>query len=177
METRTPMQRVKAAENYSHNFDIQLRRALQDPYTSMAHQEQKLDHADRDYEIVYTKERSKKQDRLAAEYRDELSAWDWEGIIARAVNNAECDPDCNEGELVGRYYLGTVMSLYPSGKYYTAWTSNQTDFDCLRDETFQDALEALADEHGGYIQNGEGDPCDLFFCIAVESAKEEEPAD
>jgi len=70
--------------------------------------------------------------------------------------------------LYGASFLGTVMSLVPSGKYWTAWaSSNVTQAESDRDEAWMEALNSVADRHGGWIETGEGDPCDLFFAMTV----------
>jgi hypothetical protein len=65
---------------------------------------------------------------------------------------------------IGRSFLGTVMGLTPSGKVYMPWSTNVTPAEAEEDERFSVALEKAAAEHGGWIENGEGDPCDIFFC-------------
>jgi len=42
------------------------------------------------------------------------------------------------------------------------------------DDAFNEALEEEANNHGCFIQNGEGDPCDVFLCKVVEEESEEE---
>ena len=41
------------------------------------------------------------------------------------------------------------------------------------DSLFQEALEAVAEEHGMYITNGEGDPCNTYAVIAIDSSEDE----
>jgi hypothetical protein len=86
-----------------------------------------------------------------------------------------------------RVFLGTVMSLYPSGKYYTPFANSNVEVcdacaeagdvpcdkdspcsgvdghcEACQDARYGEALEQEADEHGYHIMNGEGDPCDVF---------------
>jgi len=96
---------------------------------------------------------------LKAHYRAKIESWDWEGIVA----------DCQE---TGGTYLGSCLSLAPSGKYYTFWTSNQTRKDETKDEAFYEVLDEVAEAHGGWIESGEGDPCDI--CFVVRSSEEDE---
>jgi hypothetical protein len=62
-------------------------------------------------------------------------------------------------------YLGSVMSLMPSGKYYTAWAnSNVTEKEAERDERERERMESAANEVGAWLESGEGDPTDIFLC-------------
>ena len=61
-------------------------------------------------------------DCLEAQYRKEIESWKWDAIIADAEISAEPGED-DDGQMIGRTFLGTVFGLYPSGKYYTPWAS------------------------------------------------------
>jgi len=168
------MQRIIAAQTYSHDFEVQVRHALNDPYDSMVAQECIAPAARaryRDEQSMYDREADKARKALYAEYLDEIRSWNWSAIVDAATANRE--PNDDGDGYVGREYLGSVLSLYPSGKIYMPWTSNQTDYDVLRDEAFYSALETVADERGGWIENGEGDPCDVFFCVSVDCPEEQ----
>ncbi len=90
---------------------------------------------------------------MSRDYAKEIKAWNWEEIVAKAQE-------------YGRCFLGTVMALYPSGKYYVAWACNNvTAGEVEKDGAYRDAMEAEAEKHGGWIENGDGDPCDLFFAL------------
>jgi hypothetical protein len=41
------------------------------------------------------------------------------------------------------------------------------------DELFWAELDKEAEKHGGWIESGEGDPCDSFFCVAIESEEDQ----
>ena len=90
-------------------------------------------------------------------------------------------------------YLGSVLSLSPSGKYYMPWASSNVDA-CPRckgsgngkehnscsyceglgsreaylDEIWHETLDAEANKIGDYVESGEGGGCDLFLCREVE---------
>ncbi len=108
-------------------------------------------------------------DRL---YRPVILAWDWEAIKADVAADATqglADADrvtdavkYNCRDMEASTYLGSVFSLLPSGKYYMPWTSNQTRADVTKDEVFMGTLEEVAQTHGLYVRNGDGDPCDLY---------------
>ena len=70
----------------------------------------------------------------------------------------------------GKYlqdFLGSVMSIMPSGKFYMPWTTNQTQRDVIKDSAFMSALEDVLDEYDMWIESGEGDPTDLFVCARL----------
>jgi len=110
---------------------------------------------------------------MAATYKAQILRWDWAGIVRATENDAIehiasggtsiCDEGCDDDGHVGSCYLGSVMSIYPSGKFYMPWTTNQTAKDVERDSAFGEALEAVASANDGWIESGEGDPTDLYF--------------
>lgn len=87
------------------------------------------------------------------------------------------DPDYQEEKLV---YLGSVFVLCPSGKYYMPWACSNVDpceachghgcdycGDMGSREAFLDAIwydkaESELETIGAFLQNGEGDPTDIF---------------
>lgn len=112
---------------------------------------------------------------MARTYKHQIMDWDWDKIVADAKENAdhvvtphrfdlpECTEGCDDDGHVGSSYLGSVMSLTPSGKFYMPWTTNQTADDVERDQRWFTALEAVASKYDGWIESGEGDPTDLYF--------------
>jgi hypothetical protein len=156
--------------------------------------------------------------------------------VAEEVENGEWSMDEGKHRSL---YLGTVMSIFPSGKFYTPWANSNVDpcprckgsgngkmVPCSRchdgwrdipliedakdfpeiqcwvcggkgtqhmpcshcggmgsreayeDERFREMMDTVANEHGVWVESGEGDFCDLFLCCAVEegsdTTKEEE---
>ena len=125
-------------------------------------------------------------------YSQLLNDYDWEGMVADAIVNGEqalreaftdgveYDPEADifDRETRGYYdldelrfgttFLGTVFAVYPSGKYYTAWAcSNVTEKEAKVDEAFSAALDRVCDKYGISIQEGEGDPCDMFITVEL----------
>jgi hypothetical protein len=104
-------------------------------------------------------------------YAQILRDFDWPVIVRNSEDEAVehmssggeslCNDECNGGH-VAYVYLGTVFSLTPSGKYYTAWTTNATKAERARDDAWFDALEKVAAKYAGWIEHGE-DPVDLYF--------------
>lgn len=107
----------------------------------------------------------KYSEKLYNRYLDEIKSWDWKAIKEDAITNVYEDFD---GEKRASCYLGSVLSIAPSGKYYTFWTTNQTAKDVIKDEAFFNALDTVAEENAMYVTNGEGDPCDLYVEMCME---------
>ena len=105
-----------------------------------------------------------RHETLKRKYAAEIASWDWPGIVADAKENRVEEDDSTRGVC----YLGTVMAIYPSGKYYMFWCTNQTRHDEQRDEAFGEALEEKAAEFHGWTESGEGDPCDIYFALTLE---------
>ena len=63
-------------------------------------------------------------------------------------------------------YLGSYMSLDPCGKYHHILSINGASRSC---EMFWDNLNKAADDLNGWIEGGEGDPTDVFFCMGKGS--------
>ncbi len=61
---------------------------------------------------------------LKEDYIKEIKTWDWKALVAECEANV-CEND--DGDPVGMSYLGSVMSLVPSGKYYTPFASSNVD--------------------------------------------------
>lgn len=60
-------------------------------------------------------------------------------------------------------FIGTTMSLAPSGKYYTVSAhSNVTEEEAERDAEFWEQLEREVESLGYSLTSGEGDPADVI---------------
>ena len=90
-----------------------------------------------------------KQVDLKQRYTDEIKSWNWENIKHRAMNNLVIREE--EDGVEGFDYLGSVLQMYPSGKFYMPWTTNQTNFDVIKDQLYRECLEQIAEEHGLYV--------------------------
>ena len=109
--------------------------------------------------------------RWASEKEDYESTiraeFDWPKMKAEALRNPHYDPDVEDD--ICSIFLGTVFALTPSGKYYMPWAcSNVTEEEANKDEAWFEALEAVASEYDGWVESGEGDPCDIFVCWRPE---------
>ena len=62
-------------------------------------------------------------------------------------------------------YLGSYMALDPCGRYHHILSPNGATSKCAR---FWERLERAADELGGWIEGGEGDPTDIYFCVPCD---------
>lgn len=87
-------------------------------------------------------------------------------MITGIVEENDPQVTISEGTLMGSWFIGSVLFLSPSGKYYMPWTSNQTAEDTAQDELYWDRLtERIEEEYGedwGLVQ-GEGDALDVFI--------------
>ena len=104
-------------------------------------------------------------DILVAKYTKEISAWDWKAIQSSAWSNCFID---EENNIVASCWLGTPFGIYPSGKVYAFWTSNQTRSDVIKDECFIEALEAVAESHGMFINYED----DIFAQAMLDSPEQ-----
>lgn len=115
-------------------------------------------------------------DRLVSRYADLIeSDFSWSDLVRLANDNMINDDPSNPFSiLTGRVYLGTIMNLYPSGKVWTLWAaSNVSDIEQFKDQCFIEALDKIAEKFEGWIDSSDGDPCDLFFVMSIDS----EPAE
>lgn len=81
------------------------------------------------------------------------------------VEKVTTDYDFFKNETYMSVYLGSVMSLMPSGKYYTPWAnSNVTESEALKDEKERERMENAASSLDAWLESGEGDPTDVFLC-------------
>jgi hypothetical protein len=69
-----------------------------------------------------------------------------------------------DGEKILSQYLGSYMSLDPCGKYHHILSPNDVVDECCQ---YWENLEKAAENLGGYITSGEGDPTDIFFELPV----------
>lgn len=112
------------------------------------------------------------------EFENDPRDWDWEAAVKEAKGNPQ-EPEDSFSEPYGSVYLGTVMSIMPSGKYWTCWAcSNVTEKEELADEAYNDILNECAEAAGGWIESGlNGDLCDLFFCVPLDSDEVDDSMD
>lgn len=93
------------------------------------------------------------------------------------------------GDSVKSVFLGTVFGIMPSGKYYMPFACSNVDScprckgegqtkslkhctycdgmgnrEAYEDSLMADYLEYYANKQNGWIESGDGDPCDLFVC-------------
>ena len=68
-------------------------------------------------------------------------------------------------------YIGSYLSLDPCGRYHHILSINGLTSRC---EAYWESLEKAATRLGGWIESGEGDPLDQYYCEACP--EEPEPA-
>jgi len=106
-------------------------------------------------------------DQIIEERFDQIT-WIRDNTSPEEINGEGfMDPD---GRTYLCWYLGSVLGYSPSGKYYAPWTSNQTAQDVADDGYFWEGLteKIEADLPGYWIEQGEGDPLDLFLLAVKE---------
>jgi len=70
----------------------------------------------------------------------------------------DADMDIDEwGNLVYSIYAGSQLSIYPSGKIYAFWTTNQTWRDVIMDSYFEEMLTERLEQFGWYHMVESGD--------------------
>jgi len=75
-----------------------------------------------------------------------------------------------DGEKILSQYLGSYMSMDPCGKYHHCLSPNDVGEECIQ---YWENLEKAADNLGGWITSGEGDPTDIFFELPNNKEEEE----
>lgn len=101
---------------------------------------------------------------LFKHYKQEIESWKWDVIEKLALENCRVDED---DTIIASCLIGSVFSLFPSGKFYMPWTTNQTRADETKDAMFLEALEKVA-ESKGFYQTGE---CEDIFLERVVTDK------
>jgi hypothetical protein len=76
-------------------------------------------------------------------------------------NNFEKHFECGSGDIYESVYIGSYMDLDPCKKYHSFASPNGVTKEC---ERFWNLLEEYANEVNCWIENGEGDPTDIFLC-------------
>lgn len=96
-------------------------------------------------------------------YRKEIEEmFNWEYI------DAEMEPVENDYEVYMSTFVTSHLNLAPSGKYFTFWAcSNMEMREIVKDTIFFETLDDILREKGYWLENGEGDALDLFFCKAI----------
>ena len=88
----------------------------------------------------------KYSDRLQKRYEEEIENWfNWETFKPSEIVEDDYG-DCSRQQ-----WLGSQTALYPSGKVYAFWTTNQTGRDIIRDSAWQQAIDEVAARHGMFI--------------------------
>jgi len=61
-------------------------------------------------------------------------------------------------------YIGSWMFLDPCGRYHHIISPNGLTQRCVN---FWESLDKAANRLNGWVESGEGDPTDIFFCKAL----------
>lgn len=111
---------------------------------------------------IYEKLRKYYEEKIKIEYKIDnfVSELKKNGCVKE-----DNDSDLEEGKEIKCLYIGTIINMSPSGKYYLPFAhSNVSEKEAIRDEIFWCAFEELLNEKGLWTENGEGDALDIFIC-------------
>lgn len=61
-------------------------------------------------------------------------------------------------------YYGNILDIQPSGKFYTMWTTNQSNEDESNDSLFWETVNKIISEKFLWVESGQGDGCDIMIC-------------
>lgn len=114
---------------------------------------------------------------LSRHYAEQIAQqWNFENIKRECEANAQYDREADSR--IGYCYLGSHLSIAPSGKYYTFWTTNQSRSDETRDAAFWTAFEKAIESHGMFLGGPDtGDGLDVFAGMLVEDFDNDESED
>lgn len=77
--------------------------------------------------------------------------------------------EIKDGESYKATYLGSFIVLDPCGRDHHMISPDEITDKC---EIYWCSLDRAAEELGGWIEGGEGDPIDIFFCMPVDEEEE-----
>lgn len=133
----------------------------------------------------------KYSDRIQEQYKQEIENWNWNFIRIEAREYPQ-ESFYDEEEYFS-CYLGSILNIYPSGKYYLPFACSNLDrcehcrgkgyfgkIRCIKcngygsseaflDELFAEALEEVSSDHGFWIESGDGCSTDLFACFKEDN--------
>jgi hypothetical protein len=105
----------------------------------------------------------KLKERYAAEIKEGSI---WAAIEADKFDSIQID----EGRNICRNWgVGEAINIFPSGKIYMPWTTNQNMRDVIRDQAFNEALEEAAEAAGVCVDYYDGY---MSLCICDGDASE-----
>jgi hypothetical protein len=84
-------------------------------------------------------------------YAEKIGKWDWVEIERRLTDYEPEGFDARYDDPLEGVYIGTTRGVFPSGKIYAPWTTNQTRADVIKDECFSEALQSEAQRRGMFI--------------------------
>lgn len=105
---------------------------------------------------------------LKKHYKEQINSWNWKAIKKDALSNCFYDKYECPDSIIASTYLGSILHIFPSGKYYMPWCTNQTRSDVTKDTAFNEALEEIAEANGMYITGSDGDGCDLLAQFTID---------
>lgn len=105
---------------------------------------------------------------LRKQYIEDINSWNWNAI----KKETSCIFDSDNNMIINMVYIGSRIAVYPSGKIYALWTSNQRVRDVICDSIFDQLLEDIAGKHGYYPEITENN--DVFLSKEVSCSSWQE---
>lgn len=99
--------------------------------------------------------------------RDRGATFNWPDIVAE-LGGEEWIHDPYDQCYTRHTYLGSLLSVAPSGKVYAPWSTNVSALDISADTAWWQMMEDSASDHSLSIETGESDGCDLFAYQAMD---------
>ena len=112
-------------------------------------------------------------DLMVEKYSKEIeSEYLWNNILNELNNPDEdmiVDDDFNDIKYAS-LYIGSVLSIMPSGKFYMPFACSNINNvrEALLDECYREAFELKCGSLELWLENGEGDPTDMFICKTID---------
>ena len=85
-------------------------------------------------------------------------------LLKDAMPDMEETPTMEGEDLIYSVYLGSFMFLDPCGRYHHCISPNGLTNRCIN---YWESLDKAADRLSGWIESGEGDPTDIYFCKLI----------
>ena len=82
----------------------------------------------------------------------------------------------NDDNVYKTVYIDSVFSIYPSGKFYMPWTTNQNHRDVYKDEIFREVLEDMLSDNDLYLDD-RGDSDGIYISKSICSLDDFEEID
>lgn len=112
----------------------------------------------------------KLSDRIREQYRSEIlerfeKLKPNENYMIRIDESSNLIEEVHYGNVAD---FGNSVFIFPSGKYYTLWTTNQTRSDVFRDMIYREELEKIAEDYDFSFCPSTSDPTEIFLIRTID---------